>query len=163
MLGVERAPGQMQEADHALDHTDAACSHRQVHRLPPLPGQIGDFRIAAHVRHVALVELNDQRHLLQGQPVLLEVVSQVHERLGVVLCLRRSRIGDEGDPVSPLHHQSAGRSVNHLPGNGENLEPHRQISLTAKGEWQQIEEQRSVVLGLERHQTPTRAWLGRPV
>ena len=61
-----------------------------------------DLLVGAHAVEVALVELDDERHLLEAQAEVLEVLAQVEERRRVVLGLADLRVGDEGDAVGAL-------------------------------------------------------------
>ena len=57
---------------------------------------------------IALVELDDERQLLEAQAEVLEVLAQVEERRRVVLGLADLRVGDEGDAVGALRARGAG-------------------------------------------------------
>ena len=96
--------------------------------------------------------------LLDGDPELLEVLPQVEERRGVVLGLADLRIGDERDAVGALQDEAASRGVEHLARHGEDLEAQRHAGaarrLRPEGDRQHVEEERAVVLRLERHQAP---------
>src|SRR5690606_39744733 len=54
VLGVEGAPGEVQQAEEALDDPEAAGGDREADRLTPPGGERGDFTVAADARQIPL-------------------------------------------------------------------------------------------------------------
>ncbi len=70
-------------------------------------------------------------------------------------------IRDECDTIGPLEHEASGGRVQHLPRDGENLDAQRHagrrapVPVGAQHERQHVEEERAIVLRLERHEAPS--------
>src|SRR5690606_24890141 len=137
--------------------------HGELNGLAALGGQRRHLRLAPHVRQVALVELDHDRQIAQRDAVSLEVFAQVDERLTVVLRLLQLRVGNEDDAIGALHDQTSRRGVYHLPRYRKDLEADGDAAFAFESERQQVEEQRSIVFGLKRHQTPCRLLVRRVV
>ncbi len=163
VLAVELGPRQVQQPEERLEDALPVDGARLEHRLSPASREGAELLVGADSIEIALVELDDERHLPQAEAQILEVLAQVEERGGVVLGLADLRVGDERHAVGPLQDELAGRRVEHLSRNGEDLDPQRHgrglagaLGVGAQGEGQHVEEERPVVLGLERHEAPAR-------
>ena len=102
------------------------------------------------VRQIPLVELHDERDLLEADPHLAQVVLEVLVALGVRLEHLPLGVGDEDDAVRTLEHQLAGRVVGDLAGDGVELQPGLHAADLAELDRQEIEEEGPVGLGGER-------------
>ena len=123
------------------------------HRLFAAPGELGELGVGADVGEIALVELDDQRHLPDLHAVGLEVLAQIDESGGVVLGFGELRIGDESHAVGPLQHEPARRAVNHLSRHREQLDADRDLFFSRERERQHVEEERTIVPRLEGHES----------
>ncbi|MFT3774854.1 MAG: hypothetical protein QM820_56620 [Minicystis sp.] len=88
------------------------------------------------------------------EPVGAQVLAEVVEGLGVVLRLAGAGVGDQRHAVRALEHEPPRGRVDRLPRHREELDLERDVPvLGPEGEREQVEEQRAVVLRLERHET----------
>src|SRR3989338_8001186 len=98
---------------------------------------------------VALVELQDVGGGAQVVALLLEVEVEVAEALEVGLHAGGLRVGDENHAVHALQDQLARGVVEHLAGDGVEVEARAEAADLAQVEGQKVEEQGAVGLGGE--------------
>jgi hypothetical protein len=117
----------------ALEHLSGQVLQRREDALAPrcdglevgesprvdLPFEVLDGH---RVIEVALVVLDDDRHVLDGLAHLLEVLLQVLERFLVLLELGFAGVRDEDDAVDTLQHEATRRLVVDLSRHGVELE-----------------------------------------
>src|SRR5690606_29590671 len=111
------------------------------------------------VLEVALVGLDHERHLGEAQVVLQQVLAQVAQALGVRAQARGGGAGDEHHAVDAAKDQLARGVVEHLARHRVEVEARLEAVDLAQVEGQEVEEQRALVLGGERHHLALR--LGR--
>ena len=89
----------------------AGGGDRGEHRLLATTSKLDQLRVRPHVRQVALIELNHERHLTDLEPVRLQVFAKIDECGSVVLGLGELRVGNERNTVGALEHEPARRAV----------------------------------------------------
>src|SRR5204862_4264837 len=99
---------------------------------------------------VALIVFEDERHIVDRNVLDGEVVGQVFETFNVLLHFFPLRIGDEDDSIDAAQNELAGGVVNHLAGNGVELELGDEAFDHDRIERQKIEKERAVGGGGER-------------
>jgi hypothetical protein len=159
VVAVELDPRDVQEAEEGLEHTSPLNGAGFEHRLAAFVGERADFVVGSHALEVPLVELNDERKLLEIDAEILEILAQVEERGRVVLGLGHLRIGDERHTVGPLQDEAPRGRVQDLAGHRKNLDTQghsarRAVALGPEREREHVEEEGTVVFRLEGHQAP---------
>ena len=86
--------------------------------------------------------------------MLEQVALQVLQALEVLVELSRLAVGHEHDAVRPLEHEAPRGVVVHLARDGVELEPGAEARNLAQVDGQEVEEERAVGLGCERHHLP---------
>ena len=120
-----------------------------------MPVDLGvHFLDRGKMRQVPLVELHDQRDLLDPQPHLAQVVLKILVALDVRLEHLALRVRHEHHAVRPLQHELARRVVKHLTRDRVELDTRLHAADFAQLERQEIEEQRAIRLGRERKHLP---------
>src|SRR3954464_2539469 len=133
--------------------------HAPLYRVLDFPArierglQIVDRR---GTRQVALVVLDDERHLGEVVTVLRHVVVEVLHRLEVRFHALGLGVADEDDAVDVLQYQLAAGVVIHLAGNRVQMEPCLEAANRAKIDGQEIEEESALGLGSERYELSSR-------
>src|SRR3990170_4914484 len=102
-------------------------------------------------RQVPLVVLHDERHGARIEPVLRQILVQVLKAFDILGELARLAVRDEDHSVDSLKYQLARRRVINLSGYRIKLKPGVEPRNRAQIERQEIEEQRTVGLGRQRH------------
>ena len=74
-----------------------------------------------NVGKVALIKLEDIRHLIQSEVLLSEVLLQIAEALDVLLHLVPLRVGSKDDTVNVPEHKLPSRIIEHLAWNSVEL------------------------------------------
>ena len=99
------------------------------------------------VGHITLVELQDQRKILNVEAVLLQVLGQIVERIDILLLQVRVGIGNEDHAIATLQDQLARGIIIDLTGHGIELKlrPHARHGTQIEG--QEVEVQGAIGLG----------------
>src|SRR5262245_2889350 len=112
---------------------------------------------------VALVVLEDPRDagtLRRSVPERCELLLEVVERIAVGALARRVRVGHEHDPIRPGEYRAPRQPVVDLPRDGIEVEAGGEAVHLPEVHWQEVEEQRAIVVGGDRDQ-PAAALLGQ--
>ena len=161
MLALELRPCEIQETEERFEHARALDRRRSEDRLTTALRERLDFGIGANSGQIALVELDDERHVAERDAELLQIFSQIEQRRRVVLRLGELRVGDECHAVGALQNEAPRRSMQDLPRNREHLQTKAHVAaLGFENERQHVEEKRAIVARLERHE-PAVALLAR--
>ena len=118
-------------------------------RLAAVEGAVEGLDLQ-HLRQVALVVLEDEGHLGGVEVVGEEVLRHLPVALEVLLPAVERRVRDEDERVRPLQHQSAGRRVHRLAGDGQDLQPQVEAAEARRLEGEEVEEDRPVLGGVDR-------------
>src|SRR5215510_244163 len=136
-----------------VEHAIATDGHRLEIRNLPSPAVEHELHVLERrdVGEVALVVLDDVRHLVQVVVVLAEVLLQVAEALHVLPQPVPLRVGHEHEPVHSAQHELARHVVVHLPRHGVELELRGETPHRRGGDRQEVEEERAVVARGQRN------------
>src|SRR4051812_16417116 len=108
------------------------------------------------VGQIALVVLDDERHLSEIVPVLRHVVVEILHRLEVRFHALGLGVADEDDAVDVLEYELATGVVIHLAGNRVQMEPGLEAADGSEIDGQEIEEESPLGLGSERYELSSR-------
>src|SRR5690349_19920759 len=117
----------------------------------PAVQQVFEVFDRCHVGQVPLVVLDDVRDLIKIVTVLFEILLQVSEAFDVFPQPVPLRIGDEDDAIDTAQDKLAGHVVVHLPRDGVELELRYEVPDRHRRDGQEVEEERAVVAGGQRH------------
>src|SRR5579883_10341 len=131
--GVGRVGGHVAEVEHVLERRHIENELR---------------------RKILLVVLQDDRHRPGIDAVLRQVAVQILEAFHVLVELTPLTVGHEHDAVRALEHEATRGLVVHLPGHRVELHLRREPGDRPEIERQEVEEERPVRLGRQRHHAP---------
>src|SRR4051794_3857219 len=130
-----------------IEDADARRRHRLEGRLALVVERAIHLFDRYHAREIPLVELQGVGDRRQVEPVLLQVLFQVADRLDVRLHPLLLAVGHEDHAVDPLEDQLAAGVVEHLAGDGVEVEAGGEAADAPEVERQEVEEERAVGFG----------------
>ena len=151
---VEAAVGELEQRVQRLEDALAADRHRGHDARLDHAQEVAELGVAPRVLEIALVHLDDDGQGPVVEPVRLQVLQHVVPVGERRRRLAAARVGDEHHRVGALEHDAPGGLVHHLARHRVELQLHLHARPRAEEHGHHVEEQRPIVLRVERHETP---------
>ncbi|MFN8095203.1 MAG: hypothetical protein U0599_23820 [Vicinamibacteria bacterium] len=161
--GREALDGLGEDGGERLEDALAAHGDRRDRlRVAGVQGAV-ELVHAQHLRQVALVVLEHERHRLGIEVMRQEVLRHLPVALDVLVPPVESGVRDEHQRVGALQHEPPRRRVHGLTGHREHLKAQLEATVAGGLERQQVEQDRAVLRGVDRDHLAAAARVGRAV